>query len=40
MYEEILQHKSSEKTQELRKKLDRLKAFDIVNIIEDKGKLL
>lgn len=40
MYVEISQHNSSEKMQELREKLERLKAYETINIIEEKGKLL
>lgn len=40
MYVEISQHNSSEKMQELKTKLERLKAYETINIIDEKGKLL
>lgn len=40
MYVEISQHNSSEMMLELRAKIERLKAYETINIIDDKGKLL
>lgn len=40
MYFEISQHNSSEKMQELKTRLEKLKAYDIINIIDEKGILL